>query len=144
LMASVRAVLRAVGPDASPASAVQWADTALEENLTRTGSFVTLSHVHLDFNRGRLTFVDAGHGYVLLRRAAGRVEGLHSFGLPLGVLSGEIYREGAVILHPGDTLIVYSDGLTEARPDLFSDPEVMSAIFAGAPSAETLVHSLIE
>ena len=144
LMASVRAVLRAVGPDASPASAVQWAATALEEDLTRSGSFVTLFHAHLDLCTSRLTFVDAGHGYVLLRRADGRIEGLHSFGLPLGVLSGEIYREGSVILHPGDTLVVYSDGLTEARPDLFSDPEIISAIFSGAPSAETLVQSLIE
>jgi serine phosphatase RsbU (regulator of sigma subunit) len=119
LMASVRAVLRAVGPSCSPAAAVQTALSVLATDLTRSGAFVTLFHAQLELATGRLRYVDAGHGYVRLCRSDGRIEHLPGKGLPLGVLDEEVYEEGVVTMEQGDVLLIYSDGLTEARPDLF-------------------------
>jgi sigma-B regulation protein RsbU (phosphoserine phosphatase) len=144
LMASVRAVLRAVGPNNSPASAVQAAAIALASDLTRSGSFVTLFHAQLDLLNGRLRYVDAGHGYVRLCRADGRTEKLPSKGLPLGVLDDEIYEDGAVTMHPGDVLVIYSDGLTETRPDLFLHPGYNAAWPVGPGSASLIAQSLID
>jgi sigma-B regulation protein RsbU (phosphoserine phosphatase) len=118
LMASVRAVLRAVAPSCSPAAAVQTAASVLATDLTRSGAFVTLFHAQLELATGRLRYVDAGHGYVRLWRAHGGLEKLPARGLPLGVLDDERYEEGVITMDPGDVLLIYSDGLTEARPDL--------------------------
>lgn len=118
LMASVRAVLRAVGPSCSPATAVQTAASVLMTDLTRSGAFVTLFHAQLELATGRLRYVDAGHGYVRFWKTSGSVERLPARGLPIGVLDDEIYEEGVVMMDPGDVLLIYSDGLTEARPDL--------------------------
>jgi sigma-B regulation protein RsbU (phosphoserine phosphatase) len=119
LMASVRAVLRAGGPRGSPAAAVQTAATVLADDLSRSGAFITLFHAQLELATGRLRYVDAGHGYVRLWRAGGGIEKLPAKGLPLGVLDDEVYEEGIVTMHPGDVLLIYSDGLTEWRPDPF-------------------------
>ena len=127
LMASVRAVLRAVGPSCSPAAAVQTASSVLTTDLTRSGAFVTLFHAQLELATGRLRYVDAGHGYVRLCRVDGRIEHLPGKGLPLGVLDEEVYEEGVVTMNPGDVLLIYSDGLTEARPDLFRTETGVSA-----------------
>lgn len=119
LMASVRAVLRAVGETSSPAVAVQRVASVLASDLSRSGAFVTLFHAQLELATGRLRYVDAGHGYVRLWRAGGQLEKLPATGLPLGVLDDEVYDEGCVTMEPGDVLLIYSDGLTESRPDLF-------------------------
>jgi serine phosphatase RsbU (regulator of sigma subunit) len=126
-MATVRAVIRAMVSQHGAADAVQHTAASLDGDLARSGSFVTLFHAQLDVVTATLRYVDAGHGQVFLRRASGAIELLHPWGLPIGILSSERYEEGAVILQPGDALVIYSDGLTTARPDLFNDPETVAA-----------------
>jgi sigma-B regulation protein RsbU (phosphoserine phosphatase) len=104
--------------------------SVLATDLTRSGAFVTLFHAQLELATGRLRYVDAGHGYVRLCRGDGRIEQLPGKGLPLGVLDEEIYEEGVVTMERGDVLLIYSDGLTEARPDLFG---VDTAVGAAQP-----------
>jgi len=123
-------VLRALVTDNSPAAAVQRTAAALDEDLARSGAFVTLFHAQIDIGGG-VRYVDAGHGYVLLRRADGRVEELRPWGLPVGVDAHERYVEGHVDLAPGDTLLIYSDGVAEARPDVFALPVDVAACAAG-------------
>jgi sigma-B regulation protein RsbU (phosphoserine phosphatase) len=142
LMASVRGVLRAVGPSNEPAAALQSMASTLSDDLARSGAFVTIFHSQLDAMTGVLNYVDAGHGYTLLRRASGRVEPLHGWSLPLGVDSDEVYEGGSVVLNPGDLLLVYTDGLREARPELWTDPEALSAQFGDA-SASSIVDAMI-
>ena len=127
LMATVRAVIRAMVSHHGPAAAVQHTATSLDGDLARSGSFVTLFHAQLNIVTGELRYVDAGHGQVFLRRANGTIESLLPWGLPLGVLTTEHYDEGSVTMDPGDLLVIYSDGLTEARPDLFRDHETLAA-----------------
>ena len=144
LMATVRAVIRAMVSQHGPAEAVQHTASSLDGDLARSGSFVTLFHAQLNTPSGELRYVDAGHGQVLLRRASGEIEPLKPWGLPLGVLSGEQYVEGVVTLGPGDVLVIYSDGLSEARPELFRDQATLATQIAPQESAGAIAQKLVD
>lgn len=68
----------------------------------------------LDPARHRLAWCNAGHNSALLVRAAGEVERLAACGPPLGALPAATYRCPETDLLPGDLLLVYTDGITEA------------------------------
>ncbi|HKR10657.1 MAG TPA: SpoIIE family protein phosphatase [Pyrinomonadaceae bacterium] len=76
--------------------------------------FVTLFYAELDPDSGALSFLNAGHNPPLIVHAAGTVEQLASGGLPLGIKPDAEYREGRTQMQPGDVLVIYSDGVTEA------------------------------
>jgi CheY-like chemotaxis protein len=144
LMATVRAVIRAMVSQHGAADAVQHTAASLDGDLARSGSFVTLFHAQLDVPTGTMRYVDAGHGQVVLRRATGTTELLRPWGLPIGILSGERYEEGTVQLQPGDVLVIYSDGLTSARPDLFRDPQTVAAHVRFDDPAVVTAQSLVD
>lgn len=144
MMATVRAVVRAVVPQNAPAAALQRAASALDPDLARSGSFVTLFHAQLDVATARLSYSDAGHGFVLFRHADGTVEELRHVGLPLGVLASEIYREDSIGFAPGDVLIVYSDGLTQALPGLLTDRSVLAALIDDTTTATEIADRLVD
>jgi sigma-B regulation protein RsbU (phosphoserine phosphatase) len=144
LMATVRAVIRAMVSQHGPADAVQHTASSLDGDLARSGSFVTLFHAQLNTTTGELRYVDAGHGQALLRRASGAVERLQPWGLPLGVLSTERYSEGLVTLTPGDLLVVYSDGLSEARPELFRDQATLASQLTPDDTAGATAQKLVD
>lgn len=144
LMATVRAALRAVSVCNSPATALEQAGRALEGDLERSSSFVTLFHARLDAATRRLDFVDAGHGHVFVRRADGTPVELGPRALPLGVLTDQAYEQGALTLEPGDALVLYSDGLIDARPDLCLDSASLATRLQGAGAAQEMVDRLID
>jgi sigma-B regulation protein RsbU (phosphoserine phosphatase) len=144
LMATVRAVVRAMILQHGPAEAVRRTAASLDDDLARSGSFVTLFHAQLNTATAELRYVDAGHGQVVLRRANGDVCLLQQWGLPLGVLSNEDYAEGTVTLNTDDVLAIYSDGLSEARPDLFRDQQMLAAQLAPGQSADQLAKRLVD
>ncbi|PYS22366.1 MAG: hypothetical protein DMF72_13705 [Acidobacteria bacterium] len=76
--------------------------------------FVTLFYAELDPKAGSLTFLNAGHNPPLIVHTGGTMEQLASGGLPLGIMSDAEFREGHTKLHPGDVLVIYSDGVSEA------------------------------
>jgi len=143
LMATVRAALRSVAGPAGPSQRVAAVARGLGSDLDRSSSFVTLFLGRIDLATGDLRFVDAGHGLALVRRVDSRIEPLAGpHGLPLGVERDAVYDEGRGRLGPGDTLLVYSDGLPDARPDLASDPTRLGSQFEGQ-SAPELVAGLL-
>jgi serine phosphatase RsbU (regulator of sigma subunit) len=77
--------------------------------------FITLFFAAYDAATGRLTYVNAGQNPPLLRRASGAYEPLRAGGMALGMFEHAQYDEGAVVLQPGDLLVMYSDGVTEAE-----------------------------
>jgi serine phosphatase RsbU (regulator of sigma subunit)/pSer/pThr/pTyr-binding forkhead associated (FHA) protein len=83
-------------------------------------------------SNGALEFVSAGHPSPLMMRG-GRVSELYSTGsLPLGLLEGESYLSTSIQLAPGDTLLLYTDGITEAEDkdrQLFQD-ERLKQVFS--------------
>jgi len=142
LMATVRAGLRSVAHN-RPKEALRLAEQALLEDLDNADSFVTLFFGQLHAAAGRLTYVDCGHGYAFLRRASGEVEELAPRGLPLGVPVPKVFQEGAAILEQGDTLVLYSDGLIDARPELALDNLILARHLEGAVGAQEMVDRLI-
>ncbi|MBV9209578.1 MAG: SpoIIE family protein phosphatase, partial [Acidobacteria bacterium] len=85
----------------------------LAENIP-SNRFVTLFYAELDPKSGSLSFVNAGHNPPLIVHESGTVEHLASGGLPLGILPQAEYREGRTQIQPGDVLVIYSDGVSEA------------------------------
>ncbi len=82
---------------------------------TSANRFVTLALFLLNA-QGKGEFLSAGHNVVYLFRAASReVEELFSSGLPLGMFPFASYQSCALELYPGDILVIYSDGLTDAQ-----------------------------
>ena len=81
-------------------------------------SFTTLAYALLDPEGGRLAFAAAGHPPPLLYRAiTGRCTRLDAGGAALGVLSGAAYEEELEPFGPNDVLLLYTDGVLEARQD---------------------------
>lgn len=71
----------------------------------------TLPH---DAAIGEITYTSCGHEPGLGRRASGAMEELGPTGPPLGIDQNASYSEGSITLSPGDTLLLYTDGLSEA------------------------------
>ena len=101
----------------SVAACVGAVNRHLCKNTTR-GTFVTLFFGLLDLDSGTLTYVNAGHNRPVRVRRDGQVEKLELGDLVLGVSPGAAYREGSLDLGTGESLVVYSDGVTESmNPD---------------------------
>jgi serine phosphatase RsbU (regulator of sigma subunit) len=81
---------------------------------TSRNRFVTAFAATLDRRSGRLAYTNAGDNAALLARADGSVEKLPSLGLPLAVKRDSVYPSREVVLEPGATLLLYTDGVTEA------------------------------
>lgn len=110
--ATARAALRA-GVDGVSAGATLTASAqTLAEDLASTDTFVTVFLACLR-DDGRLTYADAGHGHAAVLRADGVVERLRPGGFPVGLGLGGDYDSHELQLHPGDLLLMHSDGLLE-------------------------------
>jgi serine phosphatase RsbU (regulator of sigma subunit) len=78
-------------------------------------AYVTAIHIFLDREKRILLYANAGHPPLLLwRRAEGKIQELTDNGLPLGLFSFASYVSTEVKLHPGDRVLLYTDGVTEA------------------------------
>jgi PAS domain S-box-containing protein len=142
LMATVRAALRSVAHN-RPQEALRLAEQALLPDLENSESFVTLVHAQLYAEARSLTFVDCGHGYAFLRHGNGTVSSLSPRVLPLGVPGIKSYREGRIVMEKGDTLVLYSDGLPDARPELSLNNRALAGHLKGAENAQEMVDRLM-
>ncbi|MFD0859518.1 PP2C family protein-serine/threonine phosphatase [Roseovarius aquimarinus] len=83
-----------------------------------TEHYFTLLLADVDLETGRVVMAQAGHPYPAIQRADGRVEMVGGGGLPVGLIPGAEYQDVEFRLHPGDRLMIHSDGVTEcAAPD---------------------------
>jgi sigma-B regulation protein RsbU (phosphoserine phosphatase) len=115
LMSSLQAAVRAFALDASPPQTVCNSVNRLLCGQMIAGRFATLVYLRLDAARGEITYANAGHNPPLLARADGRVEALRSSGTVLGVFPDTEYRAVSLPLEKDDRLLLYTDGITEAR-----------------------------
>jgi serine phosphatase RsbU (regulator of sigma subunit) len=78
--------------------------------------FITLCLGVLEFGSNRFTWCSAGHPLPLIRRADGRIEehGVDGNGFALGITPDAVYRQVSLVLEPGDVVLIYSDGVTDA------------------------------
>jgi serine phosphatase RsbU (regulator of sigma subunit) len=84
---------------------------------TRGNMFVTAFYGVLETDLGRLRFVNAGHPPALMvgSRSAKPVDQLRPTGMALGILEKTHWRQKVVRFMPGDVLLLYTDGITEAQ-----------------------------
>lgn len=115
LMALLLAMLRTlVDEGLEPAALVE----RLNVQITRhapASRFITLLFVVIDPATGALTSVNAGHLPGLIRRRSGAVDTLSIGGIALGMFEQSVYTAQTAQLDPGDVLVLYSDGITEAE-----------------------------
>jgi phosphoserine phosphatase RsbU/P len=76
--------------------------------------YVTAIIAALDPASGRLSYTNAGHNAGLLVRADGTAQTLEANGMPLGLFPAVEYERAEVYLGPGDLVVLYTDGITEA------------------------------
>ena len=91
-----------------------------------------------------LTYSNAGHGLGFIRRSHGAVESFGAQGLPMGIWAGVEYTEASTSLAPGDLVVVYSDGLLDARGEPPLTVEEMVAVLDTPLDAAAVVARLVE
>jgi len=118
LMSHMQATLRALlgRCQSLPSLATQASDLLFASSAGN--KYVTAAFLDLDLQSGAARYVSAGHVDCLLIRADGEAVRLCSTGAPLGLLPpGLPYDEVLVTVAPGDCLVLYSDGVADARSD---------------------------
>jgi serine phosphatase RsbU (regulator of sigma subunit) len=106
--------------------------------------FVTCLFAVINPETGLARFANAGHNLPFQCNAQGAAE-LHATGMPLGLLPGMVYEENETVLAEGDSLVMYSDGLTEAHNphrEMFDTARLQSQLEVKA-SGKGLIDSLL-
>jgi sigma-B regulation protein RsbU (phosphoserine phosphatase) len=103
-----------------------WGDTSLAAAASRINRtfyenipadrYATSFLARLDPMSGRLVYVNAGHPPALLVRANGPAELLSEGGPGIGLFDAAEFQVGMTVMQPGDTLMIYSDGVSESWP----------------------------
>lgn len=89
---------------------------AMYDDLSNAGLFITVFFVSYDPKSRTLTWANGGHNQPLLQRAREQdVAWLDADGMLVGILDDVEYEERQMTLDPGDILLLYTDGITEAR-----------------------------
>jgi len=126
-----------------PAAALEKANDLLADR-SRRGMFATLLFIELDALTGSLLMANAGHLPLIIKRKNGSIQKRAAAGgSPLGILNGMKFTQESELLGPGDTAVLYTDGIIEAmnaREELYgyerfetilikmgSDPDVLKA-----------------
>ena len=119
-MAEIKGIIRAMSKIYnSPKELLIKVNETLYDNIDRK-TFISLIYAIIDTEKGSLVFSRAGHCPLLyFSRKKGETQFLQPPGLGLGLDQGEVFRrvikEERLKIHPGDVLLFYTDGLTEAR-----------------------------
>ena len=116
LMASIQATISAyvAAGGSEPASIIERLNTYVA-NHSGTAEFATMFFVQFDPADVQAEIVDAGHGYALLIRD-GDIQTIEcDGGPPVGAVPGMDFGQSTIELHPGDRLVIYSDGVAEQR-----------------------------
>jgi len=114
LMANLQASFRAFATESmSPGTLCQKLNEVFCNNIA-PDKFVTFCYCTIDAADHRLTYASAGHCPPLVLRGAGATVLLNEGGTPLGIDPDRKYADTEAQLEPGDRLVLYTDGLTEA------------------------------
>ncbi len=102
--------------DRTPALVMAKTNTLVEKS-SPASVFVTAIFCVLDIETGRLTYCNAGHPPAIIKRKGAGVKLLDRHSPIIGAFPGMHYRSGKAVLKEGDVLVLYTDGLIEARCD---------------------------
>ena len=134
------------GSDFDPAMVLNWIDCQITQYLLE-GSFITAFLGVLNPVNGHIVYGSAGHCPPYLRSAKGRIEVLsEAGGLPLGIAGSYEGGKAQTTLEEGDALVMYTDGVTEARNpsgQMFATAGLENALKPEASSAQRYVDRLV-
>jgi serine phosphatase RsbU (regulator of sigma subunit) len=114
----------------SPSAILRWLSDAMLQQAVAGGRFCTIACAHLDLSRSpaRVTVACGGHPLPLVVRSGGAVEELGTPGTLLGLVAQPDLQDRSTELRGADTLVLYTDGLTEAgAPEHVWEPEELAA-----------------
>jgi serine phosphatase RsbU (regulator of sigma subunit) len=148
-MASSRSYIRAEsGNGQGPAATLRQANRFITRDI-HSRLFLSAFYATLDTRDGRLVYANAGHDWpLMLHGDSGDIEQLKTSGFVLGAFPDIRLEEGTAEVKPGDKLVFYTDGITEARNSegyLFGE-ERLSELLAQNPgcSAQQLLDLIVE
>jgi sigma-B regulation protein RsbU (phosphoserine phosphatase) len=131
LMSNLQAAVRAFATaTAEPADVCDSVNRLLCRNIA-SGKFVTFCYAVIDTDAHTIIYANAGHNHPILCHAGGSIERLTTTGLVLGVASDWNYTSSQRTVGPGDRLVCFTDGLTEALSvdeEEFGDPRLVETI----------------
>jgi sigma-B regulation protein RsbU (phosphoserine phosphatase) len=150
LMSNLQAAVRAFATEAvEPADLCGQVNRILCGHITE-GRFISFFYCVLDAEEGALTYSNAGHYPPVLVRASGAVERLTAGGAVLGVVSEGAYEHGRVAIGAGDRLLMFTDGVTEARnaaDEEFGEERLIALALAhracSAPALQARLHEAV-
>ena len=118
LMASLQATIRGqVLLKPHPKDCLGRSNQLLFQSTTRT-KFATLFYGILDSRKHQMTYANAGHNRPILFRAGEKPRVFDTTGVALSLMENSQYEESIIDFHPGELLLIYSDGLTEAMNEM--------------------------
>jgi len=144
VMAITQTMLQAAYGLGSPAPGeiLQQANNILHPDIP-PNMFVTCLAAILESRTGRLQYANAGHDLPYVRHAAG-VSELRATGMPLGLMPNMSYEQKEIALKPGESVLLYSDGLVEAhdpRREMFGFPRMQEFVGAHSGGASLLIFA---
>ncbi|HXM73420.1 MAG TPA: fused response regulator/phosphatase [Candidatus Dormibacteraeota bacterium] len=144
MMATARAALRGSAGMAELDAGIKRAGDVMAAALEVNHAYVTVFHAVFEPRSGELRYIDAGHGHARLLRGVTGQEILPMRSAPIGIFPDSQYAVGTVTLNPGDTLVVFSDGLLDLRPDLATKEVQLPYEARRAGTAQELVDILAQ
>lgn len=115
---------------------------SVNTDLERAESFVTLVQAAVDLDDGTARYVDGGAGLGLVVHHDGTCTRLSSLDRPIGVLPDDHWTEHELDLHPGDRLVLFSDGLLDLLEDPMTWWEPVEAMVREAEDVSDLLGSV--
>ena len=131
LMANVQAAVRALTDSGVEPSALIRRVNRIVHGYTKESVFITFFYGLLNTDTGECLYVNAGHNPPCVMRHDGSREYLTDGGLVVGAMPGSAYEQGRVVLAPGDEVVLYTDGITEATnpgDEMFGEERLMELI----------------
>jgi serine phosphatase RsbU (regulator of sigma subunit)/anti-sigma regulatory factor (Ser/Thr protein kinase) len=130
VMATTRSILRSSAEKLmTPGAVLEQSNNLLCPDIPPK-MFVTCLYGILEPETGRLQYANAGHD-LPYHRHGNQVEEMRATGMPLGLMPDMRYEEKETFLAPGDSILLYSDGLVEAHNadrEMFSFPRLMQLV----------------
>ena len=149
VMATTRTMLRASAQRLdSPGEVLKRVNDVIVRDIP-PNMFITCLYAILEPQTGLLRFANAGHDLPYRRRrtsSSGGAQELRATGMPLGLLPGMSYEEKEIVLHRGDSVLFYSDGLVEAHDperEMFGFPRLQGLVGAHRSDGPAMVNFLL-
>lgn len=151
-MALVRSLVRAFAEKSDPATdealdAVRLTNSyiARHHHRNRTHVYATLFFGLLDPHSGVLTYINGGHPPPVLLGSNGATTPLDPTGPAVGMMAASTFRVAQATIAPGESLLAYTDGVTEARDsggNLFGEERLLATLEPPPPSVVTLMERI--